>query len=337
MRESLRTFKSETWLSVLKIIRAKIAERDTNLVGIFKISPLIYLYMSPAIKHPSKRAQGVITFAMGNSNAIIASCSSNSGLSSWLMTVLQYCVFPGPFYLLQTTKTLHRLLHTAPCCHFLCKLISQQYGVYIPKVLNEKEAWKTRLREMYAMRNIWQAKTDLITSHAFLVNGNNPSHQKMGHIEGINMKKFKINVYAKFRPLVSSTDSSMQTFKALMSHHDDSPQLIDNQSIDEGSYDQNKEESVNESIEVTLPLHQRLAMIKMSHNIKSNRQALKILATEGGWFAAKWNTLASNQKSAKDQDMSLLDIENRNESNIRYNPVMNGKKAEKLMAKGPNT
>lgn len=37
-----------------------------------------------------------------------------------------------------------------------------------------------------------------------------------------------------------------------------------------------------EEVEVTLPLHQRLAMIRMSHDLNSNRQALKVLTSEGG-------------------------------------------------------
>lgn len=40
---------------------------------------------------------------------------------------------------------------------------------------------------------------------------------------------------------------------------------------------------------VTLPLHQRLMMIKMSNNLKSNRQAMKVLMQEGGWFGGREN------------------------------------------------
>eukprot|EP00978_Attheya_sp_CCMP212_P009324 scaffold22023_cov47-Attheya_sp.AAC.1 len=38
----------------------------------------------------------------------------------------------------------------------------------------------------------------------------------------------------------------------------------------------------------TLPFHQRLSLIKLSHGIKSNSEALKILRQEGGWFKEKW-------------------------------------------------
>ena len=36
-------------------------------------------------------------------------------------------------------------------------------------------------------------------------------------------------------------------------------------------------------------------MIKMSRNLKSNRQALKILTTEGGWFKSRWTSVGDKQ------------------------------------------
>lgn len=41
-------------------------------------------------------------------------------------------------------------------------------------------------------------------------------------------------------------------------------------------------------VECRLPLHQRLTMIKMRHGL-SSRQALRVLAAEGGWFQTKWH------------------------------------------------
>lgn len=50
-------------------------------------------------------------------------------------------------------------------------------------------------------------------------------------------------------------------------------------------------ENEDDDLEVTLPLHQRLAMIKLSHNLKSNGQALKVLASEGGQLCICHETL----------------------------------------------
>lgn len=49
----------------------------------------------------------------------------------------------------------------------------------------------------------------------------------------------------------------------------------------ENKENENLENQIDE-VEVTLPLHQRLAMIRMSHDLISNRQALKVLTSEGG-------------------------------------------------------
>lgn len=59
--------------------------------------------------------------------------------------------------------------------------------------------------------------------------------------------------------------------------------------------DGNPVDNENEEIEVTLPLHQRLAMIKLSRNLKSNKEALKILTSEGGWFGSRWNSLGNKE------------------------------------------
>ena len=39
---------------------------------------------------------------------------------------------------------------------------------------------------------------------------------------------------------------------------------------------------------ITLPLHQRLTLIRISQNLKSSREALQILQNQGGWFHDKW-------------------------------------------------
>jgi hypothetical protein len=70
--------------------------------------------------------------------------------------------------------------------------------------------------------------------------------------------KNKISVYARFSP----------------------KRLQLNDIVDENN--ENISDNGDKDQEVTLPLYQRLAMIKLSHNLKGNRQALKVLASEGG-------------------------------------------------------
>ena len=44
----------------------------------------------------------------------------------------------------------------------------------------------------------------------------------------------------------------------------------------------------------TLPLHQRLALIRLNHKLDSNSQALSILKDKGEWFKEKWSSLSED-------------------------------------------
>lgn len=72
---------------------------------------------------------------------------------------------------------------------------------------------------------------------------------------------FKVNVFVRFRP--SDPDAEMAAKLA----------------------------------SVTLPLHQRMALIKMSHGLRSKREILQVLMKEGSWFGKKWE--ATKEKRAK--------------------------------------
>lgn len=64
-----------------------------------------------------------------------------------------------------------------------------------------------------------------------------------------------------------------------------------------------------ETEKVTLPLHQRLSLIRMSKNLKSNRDALQILHAQGGWFAEKWKQeRAANQFTAEETPTAEKDL-----------------------------
>ncbi len=78
----------------------------------------------------------------------------------------------------------------------------------------------------------------------------------------MQQESWKINVFARFRPFNPSEDQE------------------------------------NNCASVTLPLHQRLQMIKMNRKLGSNRAALQVLAQEGGWFQAKWDSLRNTNSSA---------------------------------------
>ena len=54
---------------------------------------------------------------------------------------------------------------------------------------------------------------------------------------------------------------------------------------------QNSNKNMNCIPKVTLPLHQRLKLIRHKHKLRSNRDALNILKKEGQWFHDKWLTV----------------------------------------------
>lgn len=53
---------------------------------------------------------------------------------------------------------------------------------------------------------------------------------------------------------------------------------------------------------VVLPLHQRLAMIRLNHKLRKHQSALKILAEQGGWFQAKWQSLAEEKRDDDEEE-----------------------------------
>lgn len=60
-------------------------------------------------------------------------------------------------------------------------------------------------------------------------------------------------------------------------------------------------DSISENHQVVLPLHQRLSLIRMSRNLKSNREALHILQIQGGWFGEAWKQeRAANQPGTEE-------------------------------------
>eukprot|EP00596_Hydrurales_sp_CCMP1899_P005227 CAMPEP_0119050078 /NCGR_PEP_ID=MMETSP1177-20130426/68072_1 /TAXON_ID=2985 /ORGANISM="Ochromonas sp, Strain CCMP1899" /LENGTH=726 /DNA_ID=CAMNT_0007028065 /DNA_START=291 /DNA_END=2471 /DNA_ORIENTATION=- len=128
--------------------------------------------------------------------------------------------------------------------------------------------YKGLFKELYLLKNMWKSRTiEEEESNNCIVNSLQAGD------------KNKISVYARFSP----------------------KRLQLNDIVDENN------ENVNGSNdqEVTLPLYQRLAMIKLSHNLKGNRQALKVLASEGGWFQSKWADIKNRDVPEENQDSAV--------------------------------
>lgn len=192
---------------------------------------------------------------MGASNSIVdakasAFAAQGTDMPLWALEVIQYCSWETRAAIHQLSRKWRRNTQTPHYFRFLCTRLAAENGIYVPKNPPPSETWKSLFLELYKLKHLW-----------------NPSAQMTPSMNPTLRERFKISVYAKFRPLTEKIAENEGT------EHD--------------------EKKTPHKSTITLPLHQRLAMIRMSHKVKNNREALKMLAEEGAWFQAKWSSLAN--------------------------------------------
>lgn len=180
----------------------------------------------------------------------------NGDMPPWVLVVFEFSDWRTRANLMMTSKRWWRNCSDQSFYRFLANRLAIENGVYVPAVLPTSETWKSLFFDIYKLRTLW------VPSEQLGADNHQYSQESVG-------ERFKISVFARFRP-----QDKVPAKKVVA---DD------------------VEDANNEEIEVTLPLHQRLAMIKMSRNLKSNRQALKILTTEGGWFKSRWTSVGDKQ------------------------------------------
>jgi hypothetical protein len=174
----------------------------------------------------------------------LSSTSINSNeLPSFLNEVLAFCDWSDRLALPLICRKWRNYSESDEYFHWLCICLVNNCSFYIPYSLPYGETWKKLFSDFYPYRNVWKG----------IQNSNTEK------------KRFKVNVYARFRPAV-----------------------VDDNDIE------------NEQPSVTLPLHQRLHLIRISRNVNSNREALKILKDEGNWFGAKWTAIEKAKNKQKD-------------------------------------
>ena len=199
--------------------------------------------------------------------------------------ILEFCDWKERGYLMCLSKVWGKMLSTKSLSfnRFLCSRLSIENGVYSPT--NHANNMCHTAEDLFNLfLELFKIK-DIWTDKSVLsiLNNNENTYSKVG-------ERFKIEVFAKFCPILKS----------------DATDLLLN----------------NSANIVTLPLYQRLSMIKMSHNLMSNKAALRVLAEEGGWFKEKWESIA------KEEDFSFQDFNNENMDNNKtfYTSQNNSKK-----------
>ena len=79
---------------------------------------------------------------------------------------------------------------------------------------------------------------------------------------------------------------------------------------------------------ITLPLHQRLTLIKLTFGLKSNKQALRVLKEEGSWFGKKWNNIDLKKSEIEEDKENMIE----NSVSLKKSGNMNFGKSAPLTA-----
>ena len=203
-----------------------------------------------------------------------AKVSSSVDLYSlWCFTSLEYCGWRERWNLLLVSKKLFSLTYGDEFWKWMCCRLSEENGVYYPK---HSRSYRVLFKELYPLHNMWD----------FFPHQEGVIHTLSLTSTTKSSSKNRMQVFARFKPKSKSLSTTV---------NDTSPNVDENDLLINGT---NEEENMNnhqnsDDIEVTLPLHQRLAMIRMSHKLNSNQDALRILTSEGGWFQSRWSDITN--------------------------------------------
>lgn len=161
---------------------------------------------------------------------------------------------------------------------FLCTRLSAEHLIYIPSTIPTKDTWRSVFLDMYHLRSLWFHPDDNATGSAHGRYDNSSINATAEKYRAPVKERFKISVYARFRPS-----------DAIMTTH--STRQADNMGVI--GVPQTK------PLEIKLPLHQRLSMIRLARNLTSTKEALKVLASEGDWFEKKWESIIIHNEKEK--------------------------------------
>jgi hypothetical protein len=217
----------------------------------------------------------------------------------WALTVVEYCSWESRGNVSSLSKYWNVHTKTIHYFRFLCQRLSLEHGLYVPNNPPLNENWRTLFFELYKLRNLWRSNESMILS---------PHDHLQLTTQNDFKERFKISVFAKFRPLEIEYGNDRRAFQSKHKKSTNKSSSVaavapavtiaekekGEEKKDEKFVDA-QDENRNTCNEITLPLHQRLAMIRMSHSLANNRIALKVLAEEGNWFRDKWSTIAAGQ------------------------------------------
>jgi len=174
--------------------------------------------------------------------------------------------------LLTGNKVIAQTLQTDQSYRWRLERLHYLRGIYAPLCRLNGETYKNIFENFYARRDLWENNVSESESDE----GGRASLNNSGDVEESSdalplwrlPKKpktagnFNISVCARFKPKERSDD----------------------------------EEEGRSNRKVTLPLHQRLKLIRASKKLKNNSQALNILKNDGEWFGKKWDEIEQEER-----------------------------------------
>jgi len=173
----------------------------------------------------------------------------NVDLILQMQDVLKYLNWKERMYVLMLNRDTIKILEQDHLYYFFCQCLSHERLIYMPSKLLTRK--DTWKGNFFQMYEI----RNLWQGQAASADIDLSLTSAKGGGGGEKEAGANVNVFARFKPLPPKAD----------------------------------DEKVEEEDRVTLPLHQRLSLIKISRGLKTNRQALKVLMQEGAWFGKKWD------------------------------------------------
>jgi len=202
-----------------------------------------------------------------SSSTVAAMMSNINDMPVWILIILEFSSWRERSSLMVLSKRWWNSTHRDyKFYRFLCTRLSAEHHVYIPSIIPTKDTWRSVFVEMYHLRSLWYQSE--VASNARDSIGNLDTAVVQKYRAPVK-ERFKISVYARFRP-------------------------SDGVSLSQGDKDVGTQKK---SLEINLPLHQRLSMIRLARNLTSTKEALKVLASEGDWFERKWGSIIMHKES----------------------------------------
>lgn len=215
---------------------------------------------------------------MGANKSLFDRCSpdgSSEHMPAWLIVVLEQSSFAERISILSLGRKYRAMSQSDKFWRFLTMRLSIERGIYVPPVLLPGDrTWRLMFHELFRARNMWAAEETPV--------------QEICSGQYREAERFKISVFARFRPAPVTEKAPQPTATAAP---DD-----------------------EETMAIVLPLHQRLSMIRMSGKAGSNRDALRILASEGEWFQKKWCGLQDKAHAGGEEAAAAAEAEGRDKS-----------------------